>query len=156
MAPQKTESEDGVDLHYSKFDAPLLADLVDMAEEIKEEDDQTEIIIIKKQLSQDINTLEIDLQSVLGTLADKDDVPVDWLLQYREDAKRNIREFKNTLQLLEDQKSTRIQSKQTPPMGAGTAPRDRLGAGTALRDRLGAGTVPRGRREAGVHRRRPG
>ena len=44
MAPQKTESEDGVDLHYSKFDAPLLADLVDMAEEIKEEDDQTEIV----------------------------------------------------------------------------------------------------------------
>ena len=44
MAPQKTESKDGVDLHYSKFDAPLLADLVDMAEEIKEEDDQTEIV----------------------------------------------------------------------------------------------------------------
>ena len=44
MAPQKTESKDGVDLHYSKFDAPLLADLVDMAEEIKEEYDQTEIV----------------------------------------------------------------------------------------------------------------
>ena len=37
MAPDKTKNEDGVDLHYSKFDAPLLADLVDMAEEIKED-----------------------------------------------------------------------------------------------------------------------
>jgi|DEB0MinimDraft_4_1074332.scaffolds.fasta_scaffold16301_3 hypothetical protein len=37
MTPDKTRNEDGVDLHYSKFDAPLLADLVDMAEEIKED-----------------------------------------------------------------------------------------------------------------------
>ena len=86
-----------------------------------EEDDQTEITLIKNQLSQDINKLETDLQSVLGTLADKDDVPVDWLLQYREDAKRNIREFKNALQLLEE-KSASMQSKQTPQMGPTTAP----------------------------------
>ena len=37
MAPDKTKSEDGIELHYSRFDAPLLAELVDMAEEIKED-----------------------------------------------------------------------------------------------------------------------
>ena len=37
MTPDKTRNEDGVDLHYSKFDAPLLADLVEMAEEISED-----------------------------------------------------------------------------------------------------------------------
>tara|TARA_B100001094_G_C17763894_1_gene591739 strand:+ start:57 stop:665 length:609 start_codon:yes stop_codon:yes gene_type:complete len=43
MAPDKTKSEDGIDLHYSRFDAPLLAELVEMAEEIKE--DGTEISV---------------------------------------------------------------------------------------------------------------
>ena len=42
MAPSPTQSEDGADVYYSKFDAPLLAELVDMAEDIKD-DDQTEI-----------------------------------------------------------------------------------------------------------------
>ena len=37
MAPDKTQNEDGVDLHYSKFDVPLLSELVDMAGEIKDE-----------------------------------------------------------------------------------------------------------------------
>ena len=37
MTPDKTRNEDGVDLPYSKFDAPLLADLVEMAEEIRED-----------------------------------------------------------------------------------------------------------------------
>ena len=42
MAPSPAQSEDGTDVFYSKFDAPLLAELVDMAEDIKD-DDQTEI-----------------------------------------------------------------------------------------------------------------
>ena len=42
MAPSPTQAEDGTDVFYSKFDAPLLAELVDMAEDIKD-DDQTEI-----------------------------------------------------------------------------------------------------------------
>ena len=42
MAPSPTQSEDGADVYYSKFDAPLLAELVDMAEDIKD-DNQTEI-----------------------------------------------------------------------------------------------------------------
>ena len=42
MAPSPTQSEDGADVYYSKFDAPLLSELVDMAEDIKD-DNQTEI-----------------------------------------------------------------------------------------------------------------
>jgi len=42
MAPSPTQAEDGTDVYYSKFDAPLLSELVDMAEDIKD-DDQTEI-----------------------------------------------------------------------------------------------------------------
>jgi hypothetical protein len=42
MAPSPAQSEDGTDVFYSKFDAPLLAELVDMAEDIKD-DNQTEI-----------------------------------------------------------------------------------------------------------------
>ena len=42
MAPSPTQAEDGTDVFYSKFDAPLLAELVDMAEDIKD-DNQTEI-----------------------------------------------------------------------------------------------------------------
>tara|TARA_B100000780_G_C20924171_1_gene368257 strand:+ start:73 stop:648 length:576 start_codon:yes stop_codon:yes gene_type:complete len=38
MTPEETQTEDGVDLYYSRFDAPLLADLVEMAEDIKMED----------------------------------------------------------------------------------------------------------------------
>jgi len=36
-APSPTESEDNTDVYYSRFDAALLAELVEMAEEIKEE-----------------------------------------------------------------------------------------------------------------------
>ena len=42
MAPSPTQAEDGTDVYYSKFDAPLLSELVDMAEDIRD-DDQTEI-----------------------------------------------------------------------------------------------------------------
>ena len=42
MAPSPTQAEDGTDVFYSKFDAPLLAELVDMAEDIKD-GNQTEI-----------------------------------------------------------------------------------------------------------------
>ena len=38
MTPEETKNEDGVDLQYSRFDTPLLADLVDMAEDIKNEE----------------------------------------------------------------------------------------------------------------------
>jgi len=44
MTPEETKNEDGVDLYYSRFDTPLLSDLVDMAEEIKNEDYEKEII----------------------------------------------------------------------------------------------------------------
>ena len=44
MTPEESKNEDGVDLYYSRFDTPLLSDLVDMAEEIKNEDYEKEII----------------------------------------------------------------------------------------------------------------
>ena len=37
MSPEETRNEDGIDLYYSRFDVPLLSDLVDMAGDIKEE-----------------------------------------------------------------------------------------------------------------------
>lgn len=42
MAPSPSESDDSMDVYYSKFDAPLLSELVGIAEDIKE-DSQTEI-----------------------------------------------------------------------------------------------------------------
>lgn len=42
MAPSPTESEDNTDVYYSRFDAPLLSELVGIAEDIKD-DNQTEI-----------------------------------------------------------------------------------------------------------------
>ena len=42
MAPSPTQAEDGTDVFYSKFDAPLLSELVGMAEDMND-DNQTEI-----------------------------------------------------------------------------------------------------------------
>ena len=42
MAPSPSELGDDMNVYYSKFDAPLLSELVDMAEDIKD-DNQTEI-----------------------------------------------------------------------------------------------------------------
>jgi hypothetical protein len=47
MTPEETKNEDGVDLHYSRFDTPLLADLVDMAEDIKGEEFNEDDIIFE-------------------------------------------------------------------------------------------------------------
>ena len=42
MSPSPSELEDDIDVYYSRFNAPLLSELVDMAEDIKD-DNQTEI-----------------------------------------------------------------------------------------------------------------
>ena len=47
MTPEETKNEDGVDLYYSRFDTPLLSDLVDMAEEIKNEEFNEDEIIFE-------------------------------------------------------------------------------------------------------------
>ena len=36
MSPEPTKNQDGIDVYYSRFDAPLLEELVDMADEVKE------------------------------------------------------------------------------------------------------------------------
>ena len=40
MSPEPTKNQDGIDVYYSRFDAPLLEELVEMADEVK---DGTEI-----------------------------------------------------------------------------------------------------------------
>jgi len=47
MTPEESKNEDGVDLYYSRFDTPLLSDLVDMAEEIKNEEFNEDEIIFE-------------------------------------------------------------------------------------------------------------
>ena len=42
MSPSPSELEDDIDVYYSRFDAPLLSELVGIAEDIKD-DNQTEI-----------------------------------------------------------------------------------------------------------------
>ena len=36
MMPDRTQNEDGIEMHYSRFDSRLLGDLVDMADEVRE------------------------------------------------------------------------------------------------------------------------
>ena len=43
MSPEKKDTEDGVTLHYSRFDSPLLADTIEMVSEIVEEDDEIDV-----------------------------------------------------------------------------------------------------------------
>ena len=62
MAPSPAQSEDGTDVFYSKFDAPLLAELVDMAEDIKD-DNQTEIAFEPDTELEDITNWNKDDES---------------------------------------------------------------------------------------------
>jgi len=81
MTPDKTKSEDGVDLHYSRFDAPLLAELIEMAEDIRE--DGTEIIFESDTELQDLSD-ENEEKETLHTkrmkdiIKDEDDEKNDW------------------------------------------------------------------------------
>ncbi len=44
MSPERKETEDGIDLHYSRFDSPLLADVIEEVSEIIEsEEDEVEV-----------------------------------------------------------------------------------------------------------------
>ena len=36
ISPEPTKNQDGIDVYYSRFDAPLLEELVEMADEVKE------------------------------------------------------------------------------------------------------------------------
>ena len=62
MAPSPTQAEDGTDVYYSKFDAPLLSELVDMAEDIKD-DNQTEIAFEPDTELEDITNWNKDDES---------------------------------------------------------------------------------------------
>ena len=57
MSPEKKENEDGVTLHYSRFDSPLLADVIEMVSEIIEiEEDEVEVEF-KSDMEEDKDTL---------------------------------------------------------------------------------------------------
>lgn len=56
MSPEKKTSEDGVTLHYSRFDSPLLSDVIEMVSEITEGDDEIDIEF-KPDMEEDKDTL---------------------------------------------------------------------------------------------------
>ena len=73
MSPEKKETEDGVDLHYSRFDSPLLADVIEMVSEIIEiEEDEVEVEF-KSDMEEDKDTLHNKRNKELIKEEDKDD-----------------------------------------------------------------------------------
>ena len=56
MSPEKKDTDDGVTLHYSRFDSPLLADTIEMISEIIEEDDEIDVEF-KSDMEEDKDTL---------------------------------------------------------------------------------------------------
>ena len=117
----------------TKFERNLMISRQNLLDATKaiEEDDKMEMILVRDHLSQAIHKLEIDLQTVLAILGDLEHVSIEWTLSFREDGKKNIKEFKHTFQLLED-KITRLESAsmqltQTPPMRQVAAPLPTVG-----------------------------
>ena len=56
MSPEKKENEEGVTLHYSRFDSPLLADVIEMVSEVIEGDDEVDVEF-KSDMKEDKDTL---------------------------------------------------------------------------------------------------
>ena len=56
MSPEKKDTEDGVTLHYSRFDSPLLSDVIEMVSEITEGDDEIDVEF-KSDMEEDKDTL---------------------------------------------------------------------------------------------------
>ena len=65
------------------------------------DDDKMEMILLRDHLSSDIHKLEIDLQTTLNRLGDQEDVPVEYIIGFREHNKGELRKFKDVFQLLE-------------------------------------------------------
>ena len=60
MSPERKETEDGIDLHYSRFDSPLLADVIEMVSEIIEsEEDEVEVEFYPDTELQDNQQIDI-------------------------------------------------------------------------------------------------
>ena len=72
MSPEKKETEDGVDLHYSRFDSPLLGDIIEIVSEITESDDEVEVEF-KSDMEEDKDTLHNKRNKELIKEEDKDD-----------------------------------------------------------------------------------
>jgi len=56
MSPEKKDTEDGVTLHYSRFDSPLLADVIEIVSEVTEGDDEIDVEF-KSDMEEDKDTL---------------------------------------------------------------------------------------------------
>ena len=75
------------------------------AEQAIEAKDVLEMVLVKDNLSHSIHKLEIDMQTTLSLLGDQNEVPVEYIMGFREESKNSIREFKNKFLELENRLS---------------------------------------------------
>ena len=73
MSPERKETEDGIDLHYSRFDSPLLADVIEMVSEIIESEEDEVEVEFKSDMEEDKDTLHNKRNKELIKEEDKDD-----------------------------------------------------------------------------------
>ena len=78
MSPERVESEDGVDLHYSRFDSPLLGEVTEMMQELKdmEEGDSLEMEI-SFESDKELQKLSDEEKEELRLLKEEDDEKKD-------------------------------------------------------------------------------
>ena len=78
MSPERTESEDGVDLHYSRFDSPLLGDVIEMLEELQGMEDGDELEMeISFESDTELPKLSDEEKEELRLLKEEDDEKKD-------------------------------------------------------------------------------
>ena len=74
MTPDKTQNEEGIDMHYSRFDSALLGDLIDIADDVKEREHSVEIEEDEKEIIFEPDT---DLKDISDWKNKKDDEDKD-------------------------------------------------------------------------------
>jgi hypothetical protein len=75
MTPEKSQNEEGVDMHYSRFDSALLGDLVNIANDVKERESQEENEVL----------FEPDTEFVADDIEDIS----DWQKKDKDDTEKN-------------------------------------------------------------------
>jgi len=75
MTPEKSQNEEGVDMHYSRFDSALLGDLVNIANDVKERESQGENEVL----------FEPDTEFVADDIEDIS----DWQKKDKDDTEKN-------------------------------------------------------------------
>ena len=99
MSPERKETEDGIDLHYSRFDSPLLSDVIEMVSEIIEsEEDEVDVEFhsdTELQDNQQIDIVQFD------KLSDEEKEELR-LLKEEEDEKETLHSKRNKDIIKED------------------------------------------------------